>query len=103
AAAWRKAGRRGGSARRAWQGRLKASSQADDFRRGLAGGLPASAFAALDKGLEEVLAEPPVNATRVHSGAALATLTPAIPEMIGGSADLTGLHDTLLKRMCALA
>jgi transketolase len=99
AAAWRKAGRRGGSARRTWQGRLKASSQADDFRRAVAGDLPEGAFAALDKGLEEILAAPPVNATRVHSGAALATLTAVIPEMIGGSADLTGSNNTIVKGM----
>jgi transketolase len=99
AAAWRKAGRRGGSARRAWLGRLKASSKAEDFPRAVAGDLPEAAFTALDKGLADVLAAPPVNATRVHSGAALATLAPAIPEMIGGSADLTGSNNTIVKGM----
>ena len=101
AAAWRKAGRRGGTARRAWQTRLKSSSQAADFQRAVAADLPADAFAALDEGLEKVLAEPPVNATRVHSGEALAKLTPAIPEMIGGSADLTGSNNTFVKGMSA--
>ncbi|HEY1879668.1 MAG TPA: transketolase [Caulobacteraceae bacterium] len=99
AAAWRKAGRRGGSARRAWQARHEASPRRDDFTRAVKGDLPADAFAALDKGLEEVLASPPVNATRVHSGAALATLTPSIPEMIAGSADLTGSNNTFVKGM----
>ncbi|HEY1561544.1 MAG TPA: transketolase [Caulobacteraceae bacterium] len=99
AAAWRRAGRRGGSARRAWLGRLKDSTQGDDFQRAVAGDLPEAAFTALDKGLADVLAAPPVNATRVHSGAALAKLTPAIPEMIGGSADLTGSNNTIVKGM----
>jgi transketolase len=101
AAAWKKAGRRGGSARRAWQGRHEASPRRDDFTRAVKGDLPADAFAALDKGLEEVLASAPVNATRVHSGAALATLTPSIPEMIAGSADLTGSNNTFVKGMTA--
>ena len=39
------------------------------------------------------------NATRVHSGAALEALIPAIPEMIGGSADLTGSNNTFVKGM----
>ncbi len=43
----------------------------------------------------------PANATRVHSGAALEVLIPAIPEMIGGSADLTGSNNTFVKGMQA--
>jgi transketolase len=99
AAAWRKAGRRGGPQRRKWQARLDASPRREDFMRAVRGDLPAGAFDVLDKGLAEALANPPVNATRVHSGAALATLTPVIPEMVGGSADLTGSNNTLVKGM----
>ncbi len=97
--AWRKAGRKGGSQRRKWDARLKASDQRADFTRAMKGDLPADAFKALDAHIEKMLAEPAVNATRVHSGAALAALTPAIPEMIGGSADLTGSNNTYVKGM----
>lgn len=97
--AWRKAGRKGGSPRRKWDARLKASDQRADFTRAMKGDLPADAFKALDAHIEKMLAEPVVNATRVHSGAALAALTPAIPEMIGGSADLTGSNNTYVKGM----
>ena len=38
----------------------------------------------------------------MHSGSALAALTPAIPEMIGGSADLTGSNNTYVKGMLPL-
>ncbi|CAN1487689.1 TktA Transketolase [Caulobacteraceae bacterium] len=97
--AWRKAGRKGGSQRRKWDARLKASDQRADFTRAMKGDLPANAFDALDAHIEKMLVEPAVNATRVHSGAALAALTPAIPEMIGGSADLTGSNNTYVKGM----
>ena len=97
AAIWRRAGRRGGAARRAWEARLDASPRKADFVRAERGDLPEGAFAALDAALAKVLAEAPVNATRVHSGAALEQLVPAIPEMIGGSADLTGSNNTIVK------
>ncbi|MDP1631403.1 MAG: transketolase [Caulobacter sp.] len=100
-AAWRKAGRKGASPRRKWEARLKADARAADFTRAMKGDLPAGAFEALDAHIAKLLAEPVVNATRVHSGAALAALTPAIPEMIGGSADLTGSNNTFVKGMVA--
>jgi transketolase len=100
AKAWRSAGRRGGRVRKEWEGRLKASAKGADFDRVVVrGDLPENAFAALDAHIAKCAAEPPVNATRVHSGAALAALVPAIPEMIGGSADLTGSVNTLVKGM----
>ena len=81
------------------EARLKASAQGADFTRAMKGDLPADAFKALDAHIDKMLAEPVVNATRVHSGAALTVLTPAIPEMIGGSADLTGSNNTYVKGM----
>ena len=99
AAAWLKAGRKGAGARRKWDARLKASDRAAEFRRAMKGELPAGAFEALDAHIAKCLAEPVANATRVHSGSALAALTPAIPEMIGGSADLTGSNNTYVKGM----
>ena len=102
AAAWLKAGRKGAGARRKWDARLKASDRAADFRRAMKGELPAGAFEALEAHIAKNLAEPVANATRVHSGSALAALTPAIPEMIGGSADLTGSNNTYVKGMLPL-
>ena len=99
AGAWRRTGRRGRAARTAWKGRLEASPHRHDFARAESGALPDGAFDGLDAALERVLAEPPVNATRVHSGAALESLIAAIPEMIGGSADLTGSNNTIVKGM----
>jgi transketolase len=99
--AWKRAGRRGRREQRAWNSRLAASSQADDFTRAINGDLPAQAFDALDEHIHRMAAERPVAATRMHSGAALATLVPAIPELISGSAELTGSTYTLVKGMTA--
>ena len=97
--AWRKAGRKGASQRRKWDARLKASDKGADFTRAMKGDLPAGAFDALQAHIDKMITDPAVNATRAHSGSALAALTPSIPEMIGGSADLTGSNNTYVKGM----
>jgi transketolase len=97
ARAWKYAGRRGRPARAAWQERLNASGQAADFARAIGGVLPANAFEALDAAIADFVETRPAAATRSHSGSALAALVPSIPEMIGGSADLTGSNNTWVK------
>ncbi len=96
---WKKAGRKGGRLRRKWEGRLKASDHRTAFHRAQKGELHDSDFAGLQAHIEKCLADGPNNATRVHSGAALAPLTAAIPEMVGGSADLTGSNNTYVTGM----
>lgn len=95
--AWRKVGRRGAKARKAWEARLAASSQAADFTRAINGDLPAGAFDRLDAKIAELVETKPAQATRQASGAALDELFAAIPELIGGSADLTGSNNTFVK------
>ncbi|MDA0238681.1 MAG: transketolase [Proteobacteria bacterium] len=95
-ACWRTAGLRGASARTAWQQRLEAQD-ADNratFERTEAGELPAGWQSVLDAHIKRVIAEKPKWATRQASGEALEVLCLAIPEMIGGSADLTGSNNT---------
>ncbi|PIB90163.1 transketolase [Caulobacter sp. FWC2] len=101
ATAWKSVGRRGAKVRKAWEAKLAASINASDFKRAMAGELPESAFEALDAHIAKAVETKPVNATRVHSGSALDQLIPAIPDMIGGSADLTGSNNTLVKGMGA--
>jgi transketolase len=96
---WRAAGRKGARLRKAWEAGLAASPLKADFERAMAGDLPAGAFAAIDAHIAKAEAEKPAAATRQHSGAALAELIPAIPEMVGGSADLTGSNNTIVKGM----
>ena len=95
--AWKKVGRRGAKERKAWEARLNASSQAADFSRAMKGDLPAGAFDALNARIAELVETRPAQATRQSSGAALDELFAAIPELVGGSADLTGSNNTFVK------
>jgi transketolase len=98
---WRAAGRRGARVRKAWHDRLEDSAARAEFERAMKGELAPDAFDALAAHIEKLVAEKPANATRSWSGAALEALAPAIPEMLGGSADLTGSNNTLVKGMQA--
>ena len=95
--AWKKVGRKGAKARKAWETRLAASKQAADFTRAMKGDLPANTFAKLDAKIAELVESKPAQATRQSSGAALDELFAAVPELIGGSADLTGSNNTFVK------
>jgi transketolase len=94
---WRAAGRRGRKGRLAWERRREAAPLGAEFHRAMAGELPTGAFERLDAHVRELAAKPVSDATRTLSGAALACLVPAIPEMVGGSADLTGSNNTRVK------
>jgi transketolase len=96
---WQAAGRRGARPRKAWEARLAAHPARASFERAVKGELPDDAFVALAAHIDKLAAEPSDNATRVWSGAALEALTGAVPEMIGGSADLTGSNNTIVKTM----
>ena len=95
--AWKKVGRRGAKERKAWEARLAASAQAADFTRAMKGDLPAGAFDALNARIAELVETQPAQATRQSSGAALDELFAAVPELIGGSADLTGSNNTFVS------
>ena len=102
--AWRGAGARGQGARLAWEKRLAALAPDTraEFERRLGGTLSPKLAAAV-KDLKQTLAAAPKEiATRAASEFALEALTAALPEMIGGSADLTGSNNTRTKAMKAL-
>lgn len=94
--AWRKVGRRGAKDRKAWEARLASSDQAKEFERAMKGDLPEGAFEALDAKIAELVESRPAQATRQSSGAALDQVFATIPELIGGSADLTGSNNTFV-------
>jgi len=99
-AAWRAAGARGKGARQAWLERLAAAApdQRAEFERRLHGRLPQDQISLAVRGMKEKLAAAPKEiATRIASENALDALTAAVPEMIGGSADLTGSNNTRPK------
>src|SRR5262249_16401430 len=96
----------GKAAHQAWNDRLKAARAArrTEFERRIRGQLPSDKLAAAVRSVKEKLAATPKEiATRAASETALEALTAAVPEMIGGSADLTGSNNTKPKGMTGLS
>jgi transketolase len=93
---WRALGEKGAAARGAWEARLAASDQGAELMRRMEGRPPAQSK---DVGtyISTLASEKPKVATRKSSEMALEVLTAAIPELIGGSADLTGSNLTKTK------
>ncbi|MEP0191171.1 MAG: transketolase [Erythrobacter sp.] len=89
---WRATGERGAEARRAWQSRLDTSRHKAEFGRRMAGELPDSN--ASQDYIASLIKEPVKVATRKASEMALAQMNPLLPELLGGSADLTGSNNT---------
>ncbi len=89
---WHSLSAGGATARAEWQARLAAAPDGAEFTRRMAGLLPDGSD--VPDYLVSLLADPPKVATRKSSEMALGALTAAIPEMIGGSADLTGSNLT---------
>ena len=105
-AQWRSASERGRPARLAWEARVAALSprQRAEFERRTRGALAAEKFAAAVEAVKKQFAETPKEiATRAASETALDALSAALPEMIGGSADLTGSNNTRAKAMKAMS
>ncbi|MEW5703859.1 MAG: transketolase [Pseudomonadota bacterium] len=95
-AAWRAIGERGKEARLAWEKRHAhmAADLRSEFDRRLAGALPVNWEAPLERLKAKWLSEKPKLASRQASQKALEALTETLPELIGGSADLTGSNNT---------
>ena len=64
------------------------------FERVTAGDLPSGLDSAVDSYKKQLAEEKPTWATRKASESVLKAIVPAVPEMIGGSADLTGSNNT---------
>jgi transketolase len=94
---WRQVGARGGADFAAWQNRHSKSSQCAEFDHSMSGDISACVREALSALKKKVAAEKPKHATRQSSGSALEVLLPVLPELIGGSADLTPSNNTQVK------
>jgi transketolase len=103
AEAWQAAGRRGEGARRAWLKRLARHPLRAEFERVMAGRLPENFHEAVAALRASIAESRPKLASRQSSQKALEALVPAVPELTGGSADLTGSNLTLVKGMGAVA
>jgi transketolase len=96
---WLAAGSRGAPARRAWLKRLAHHPMRAEFERAMAGKLPENFHEAIATLRADIAEKKPKLASRAASQKALDALVPAVPEMIGGSADLTGSVLTFVKGM----
>jgi transketolase len=104
--AWRAAGSRGAVAGAEWDKKFAAKDATlrAEFKRRMQGDLPVKALTDAIAKMKASLAEAPKDiATRTASERALEVLIPAVPEMIGGSADLTGSNNTRIKDMVAIS
>ena len=90
---WRSLGARGAKARQAWEDRLGASARRVDFEAQL-GEIGAFAAPILSQHTVTLAQDPPKVASRKASEMALGPLTEQLPQLIGGSADLTGSNNT---------
>ena len=98
-AAWQTAGARGASPRRSWLKRLARHPMRAEFERVMAGRLPENFHEAVAALKADIAENRPKLASRQASQKALDALVPDVPEMIGGSADLTGSNLTFVKGM----
>jgi len=100
-AEWRAAAARGAKVRQGWEGRLNAlaADRRAEFLRRFKGELPADFDQQVGKICDDFRAKNAKIATRQASGAVLDALVPALPELIGGSADLTPSNNTRAKDM----
>ena len=100
--AWRAAGKRGAKANAQWKARLE---KADPATKALLGGRDAAkaAEAAIADAKAAFAADTNKRATRVWSQLTLEKLVPALPELLGGSADLTPSNGTRTKHHTSIA
>ncbi|MBV0892577.1 transketolase [Paracoccus sp. Z118] len=100
---WRAIARRGAEARRAWKSRKGSHPQRQAFEAAQArGGLDALTEAMVGY-KAKLIADRPRVATRKASEMALAVVNAALPDTIGGSADLTGSNLTKTRDMRPMA
>ena len=74
-------------------------AEAAEFRRRVAGRLPEGFHAAAASMIDQQNTDPQAVATRKASQSLLAHLVARVPELLGGSADLTGSNLTHVKGM----
>jgi transketolase len=97
-AEWRKALDRGAALQREWEARRDAyvrafPAEARELERRIKGELPAG----WDAAIPTFTAENGAVASRAASGAVLNAIAPKLPELVGGSADLTPSNNTSIK------
>lgn len=91
---WKRPGRKGRAAQKAWKARLASSGKVNDFMRAMKGELNHGWKEAVQNYKDQLVANPPKLATRASSGNVLKVLTESLTDMVSGSADLEGSNKT---------
>ena len=99
--AWRDTGRCGAKTSADWRANLEKldSAKKSEFLRRQKGTLPAAFKGAVSALKKKFSTEAPNIATRKSSQLTLEAFNPVVPEMVGGSADLTGSNLTLTPNL----
>lgn len=93
-AVWRDVAKRGRALAATWKNQFEASPHKDEIVRRLQGELPEGWKKPLQDLITQLQEEKPNQATRQLSQRVLEVLVDAVPELVGGSADLTGSNNT---------
>ncbi|MGI9400133.1 MAG: transketolase [Rhizobiaceae bacterium] len=102
--AWRIAGLRSGQKRKEWEKRFGTADAEirGEFDRRIRGDLPAAFAETMNAYRKDLASDKPVLATRKSSENTLEIINGAIPETLGGSADLTGSNNTRTSQTTAI-
>lgn len=96
---WREIGLKGKIEYEAWENRLQNHAQSAEFIQQQAGEFSSEAYNKTQALKEKFITEKPFAATRKLSEDVLNVLADAMPNLVGGSADLTGSNNTKAKSM----
>jgi transketolase len=100
---WRAVGKKSTGESQKWESRLNASGRRSEFELSAAGALPKDLSVFINTHKKNMSKASAKTATRQASGAVLEVLNAAIPELIGGSADLTGSVNTKIKNAMVIS
>lgn len=91
---WRATAQKGIAACDAWQNRLASHAQKDAFEAQISGDISAMVDKVITAFKDELMQNPRKVASRVASQQTLDALSASLPQLMGGSADLTGSNNT---------
>lgn len=102
---WRSTGNNGHQDYLKWENRFSTLSKElqDEFLRRYNGDLPSKINETFNNEKQKLINEPLSEATRKSSERALTIFSEKLPELVGGSADLTGSNNTKAKHMKAIS
>lgn len=91
---WRSLGTKGAHTRQMWDARVRTDEKSSAYEKAMSGDVKDLIAEDIKALKAEFASEKPKMATRQTSGTCLEKLVAKLPEMVGGSADLTGSNNT---------